>query len=191
MPHSMYQLPNYVVGVDPAVKSKTKVINLVGAPGSGKSTLAASLFAYMKQRDINVELVTEFAKDLTWKETLSKHHQVEIFSNQYSRMQCLNNKVDYIITDSPLLLNLFYNTEPYETFPSFVLEVYNSFDNVVFFVTRNKPYKKLGRGQTEEESNQLSKNMKLFVDGLGIKYTDITSDTSTAYIANMIEYSQI
>ena len=44
------------------------VINLWGAPSSGKSTGASYLFSELKLKGYNVELVTEFAKDLTWEE---------------------------------------------------------------------------------------------------------------------------
>ena len=44
----------------------TKVINLFGGPGAGKSTTAAGLFYEMKVRDIKCELVTEYAKDMTY-----------------------------------------------------------------------------------------------------------------------------
>lgn len=45
---------------------KPLVINLFGAPGAGKSTGAAIVFAELKKRGVNAELVTEFAKDKTW-----------------------------------------------------------------------------------------------------------------------------
>lgn len=44
----------------------TKVINLFGGPGCGKSTGAAYIFSLLKMKGMNVELVTEFAKDKTW-----------------------------------------------------------------------------------------------------------------------------
>ena len=47
---------------------ETKVINLFGNPGSGKSTVAAYLFSELKSRGLEVELVTETAKDLVWDE---------------------------------------------------------------------------------------------------------------------------
>ena len=47
---------------------KTKIINIFGNPGSGKSTIAAYLFTALKSRNIEVELVTETAKDLVWDE---------------------------------------------------------------------------------------------------------------------------
>lgn len=45
------------------------VINLFGEPGAGKSTGAAYVFAMLKMNGVNAELVTEYAKDITWEET--------------------------------------------------------------------------------------------------------------------------
>ncbi len=49
--------------VDP---ERLKVINLWAGPGAGKSTTAAGLFNLMKIRGYNVELVTEFAKEMVY-----------------------------------------------------------------------------------------------------------------------------
>ena len=49
---------------------KTVVINLFGGPGCGKSTIAAELFAILKKQGYEVELVTEYAKDKVWEESL-------------------------------------------------------------------------------------------------------------------------
>lgn len=43
----------------------TLVVNLLGGPGCGKSTGAAYIFSQLKMRNIDAELVTEFAKDKT------------------------------------------------------------------------------------------------------------------------------
>ena len=42
------------------------VVNLFGAPGSGKSTGAAFIFSQLKMKNVNCELITEYAKDKTW-----------------------------------------------------------------------------------------------------------------------------
>ena len=47
---------------------KTTVINLIGSPGTGKSTIAAELFARMKWLGFDVELVSEYAKELVWEQ---------------------------------------------------------------------------------------------------------------------------
>ena len=42
------------------------IINIFGGPGVGKSTVAADLFVIMKKEGYSVELVTEYAKELTY-----------------------------------------------------------------------------------------------------------------------------
>lgn len=50
------------------------------APGAGKSTGAAYIFSELKQRGVNAELVTEFAKDKTWEgNTLALSCQEYVF----------------------------------------------------------------------------------------------------------------
>ena len=86
------------------------VINLFGAPGAGKSTGAAYIFSKLKMKGINVELITEYAKDKVWEETTAVfENQAYIFGKQSFRISRCANKVDAIITDSPLPLSIFYN----------------------------------------------------------------------------------
>jgi hypothetical protein len=50
----------------PTKPNESVVVNLYGGPGTGKSRTAALLFATMKQRGVNCELATEYAKDVVW-----------------------------------------------------------------------------------------------------------------------------
>lgn len=133
------------------------VINLFGAPGTGKSTTAALLFALMKQNYINVELVTEYAKDLVWSErTPMFKKQDYIFAKQHDKLSRLVGKVDVAVTDSPLLTGLFYVEPEYpKTFAPFCFEVFNSFSNINIFLKRTKKYVPIGRHQTEAEADAL------------------------------------
>ena len=86
------------------------LINLYGAPGAGKSTGAAYVFSKLKMNGINAELVTEFAKDKVWEESKEVFkNQAYIFGKQYFRISRCEDKVDVIVTDSPLLLSIIYN----------------------------------------------------------------------------------
>lgn len=79
------------------------LINLFGAPGAGKSTLSAYVFSKLKTAGVNAELVTEFAKDKVWEEnSVALANQMYMFGKQYFRMTRCEDKVDAIVTDSPL-----------------------------------------------------------------------------------------
>ena len=137
--------------------NKTTIINLIGSPGTGKSTIASELFAKMKWAGVDVELVSEYAKELVWEQRHETFkNELYIFAKQHHRLFRLKGKVDYIITDRPLLLSIFYNNkygDGSENFKNIVLEEIDKFNNINIFLRRTKPYVNKGRNQTEEESS--------------------------------------
>ncbi len=161
--------------------NKPYVINLFGAPGSGKSTGAAYIFAQLKMRNINCELVTEYAKDLTWeRRELSLGCQEYIFGKQSFRMKRCRDKVDVIITDSPIPLGIFYNSDPAldEHFKQTVMNVFNTYLNNNYLIKRVKPYNPIGRNQTELESDEIGKRIRSFLDNRGIIYLEANGSPS-------------
>lgn len=149
----------------------TIVINLFGSAGSGKSTTAIGLTYFLRLKGYKVEYVNEYAKDLVNEGSLHKlKHQLYVFSKQLKRMEVLADKsLDFIVTDSPLILSYFYG-EKYGTSGPFLKEVvtsyHNSFTNFNIFLNRVAPYDPLLRVQTEEESDEDSKQLHSFVNGL-------------------------
>jgi adenylate kinase family enzyme len=158
---------------------KPIVVNLTGAPGAGKSTGAATIFAELKKLGINAELVTEFAKDKTWEHNMTALNcQEYVFGKQSYRLNRCRDDVDVIVTDSPLPLGLIYNTNPaldYH-FEQVVMNVFNTYENINFFINRVKPYNPKGRNQTAEESDQLSLCIKDLYKNLNIGYIEINGD---------------
>jgi len=158
---------------------KPLVVNLTGAPGAGKSTGAATIFAELKKAGVNAELVTEFAKDKTWEHNImALGCQEYVFGKQSYRLRRCRDDVDVIVTDSPLPLSIIYNTNPAitESYPRLVMDVYNTYENINFFINRVKPYNPKGRNQTEEESDRISVRIKDLYKGLGIDYFEINGD---------------
>lgn len=150
-----------------------KVINLFGVPGSGKSTGAAYIFSELKMYGKNVELITEFAKDKVYEENQSAlSNQAYIFGKQSYRMSKCKDKVDYLVTDSPLLLSALYNQDPVlgGRFNDIVADVFNSYVNMNFLIKRTKPYMRSGRIQTEQESDDLVIPLKALLDKYDINY---------------------
>jgi len=150
---------------------KAILVNLYGVPGAGKSSGAAYIFSKLKFAGVNCELVSEFAKQVVWAENERLlENQVYIFAKQYNSLWRLQDKVDVIVTDSPLWLSGFYNKrvsiqKPLEN----MVRVFESdFHNMNYFLTRVKPYNPSGRLQSEEESNRMADSLYRF---LGSKIT--------------------
>lgn len=151
-----------------------KVINLYGSSGSGKSTTAAGLAYALKIEGFKVEIITEFAKELC---ILNTEHllenQIWVFANQYQKMRYLSEDLDFVITDSPLMLSYFYGKKyeyPFETLFPLIEETYHSFDNINIFLEREHAWDQYARVQSEEESKMDSKVLKDFLDNKNIDY---------------------
>lgn len=170
----------------------TLVVNLFGGPGQGKSTLAAGIFYELKQQGVNCELVTEFAKDMVWEESFKVlENQLYVFAQQSHRLFRLKDKVDVIIVDSPLLLNLYYGRNFSDTFKTLIKEVFYEYDNLCYLVEKeDRPYNEVGRMQTEEEAALVHKevidileNEQLAFKILRRSESDISSAAAVAYVA--------
>lgn len=154
-----------------------KIINLFAGPGSGKSTTAAGLFYLMKSNQYNVELITEYAKDLTWENrSYTLDNQIYVFAKQYHRIFRLTGKVDWIITDSPILLSIVYAKQVPDSFKQLVLDTWNSQNNISFFINRIKPYSTVGRSQTKDEAVQIDNQIKEVLKKHKIIYKQINGD---------------
>jgi nicotinamide riboside kinase len=163
-----------------------KVINLFGGPGVGKSTVAAQIFAVMKSYHQSVELVTEFAKDLTWdgsKDILSD--QLFILANQNRRLNRLVGKVEWAIVDSPLIMNFVYAPSDYlpTHYRGLIKEVFDQYENLNFLIQRNASFKydPNGRNQTEDEAKEKDDEISSLLQQQGVEFTPILS-TSNAWL---------
>lgn len=132
-----------------------KVMNFIAGPGAGKSTMCADVYSRLKWAGFNVEMAREFAKDLVWE---GSHHllgnQLLITSEQYRRQRMLVDKVDLILTDSPLLLSAMYGRK-YPYIEPLAQGLWSEFDNLTVYLKRTKEYEEAGRMQTEQEAQAL------------------------------------
>ena len=157
------------------------LVNLFGAPGAGKSTGAAYIFSKLKMLGVNAELVTEFAKDKVWEESKAVfNNQAYIFGKQYFKISRCADKVDVVVTDSPLLLSLIYNNDPVlgEEFNNLVRKVFNSYNSRNYYLKRTKEYNPVGRFQNEAESDQIGDKILNLLNDEGIYFVSTTGDTA-------------
>lgn len=166
----------------------TTIINLMAGPGSGKSTTAAGLFHLMKVAGMEVELATEYAKDLVWAERQADFkHQFYVTAKQIYRIERLIGKVNYVVTDSPVLLGCIYAPKNYYlNYKPLLWEIHNSHNSLNFFIKRQKKYNPNGRNQTEDESKKLDQKIKDIFDLLKNKY-EVNGDGAAETIFNIIK----
>ena len=178
---------NKIIG--PISKSPL-VINLLGGPGSYKSTSAALLFSILKRKDINAELVTEFAKSAAWENNVKAiENQAYVFGKQCYKMSRCADDVDVIITDSPLLLSIIYNHDKRltENFNLSVMDVFNSYNNLNIFLNRAKKYNPKGRFQTEDEAKAIDNEILDALEERCVPYIRVTpNDEGYQFITDLI-----
>lgn len=168
------------------------IVNMFGAPGAGKSTGAAYVFSKLKLAGINAELVTEFAKDKVWEGNQAVfQNQAYIFGKQYFRISRLQDKVDVVITDSPILLSSFYNKDKLlnKELDALVTKVFESYQNFNVYINRVKTYNPAGRFQTEEESDKLAMDLEKFLTDRGItcKYYPGSEDGYNTLVSDILK----
>lgn len=170
---------------------KSVVINLYGAPGVGKSTLAAELFAELKKRHISTEITLEFAKELVYNEDKRLlADQLIVLAEQYRRIFVLNGKVDFIITDSPVLLSIFYNKKnksyPDKYFSQIAQNAHDKFENINIMIEREFFYNPQGRRESEEEAFQIQQEIKNYFNKSKIKYFTVNSKNALNQILSYV-----
>lgn len=155
----------------------TIFVNLIASPGSGKSTLMGDIFSTLKWDGIDCEMATEFAKDLVWEERKKTFEDnTYIFAKQNHRLLRLKGKVDVVITDSPLILTILYNNnygDKSKELDALALSEFNKYNNLNYFIIREKEYNPNGRNQTEEESNLIADQLEIILVDNHIKYNKV------------------
>jgi hypothetical protein len=167
----------------------TTVINLFAGPGAGKSTTAAGLFHVMKVEGMKAELVTEYAKDLTYSKRWGcRTNQVTMLGKQFERLWRLKDQVDWIVTDSPLLMQLAYLKGDFNRawLGDAIRGSFRMFDNVNFRVMRDKPYQQLGRDQDEKAARRLDLAILNMLHNEGVHYLDVRGSASAP--TNILHY---
>lgn len=170
---------------DSKIDRRPLVINAFGGPGSGKSTSCLDICQQLKKQGYKAEYVSEYAKDLVYdkNEKLldgSPESQFEILKEQLKRVDRLYNsgEVDFIVTDSPVLLNEIYNKSLTKEYDSMVTSLHNDFNNFTYFMERDaSAFQEEGRIHNLEESQKIDKDIKQLLAEKKIRYETYNHDT--------------
>ena len=155
--------------------------------------MAAALFADLKKRGFNAELVTEYAKDKVWEHNDTVFsNQVYILGKQSYRVSRVAGQVDVIITDSPILLSAIYNpdSEIQNELEALTVKMFNQYNNLNIVLKRTFPYQKEGRMHSEEQSSEIYQKLIKCLNHNRIGYSvfdnkDDTQQTLMDIIVNM------
>jgi len=166
-----------------------RVVNIFGGPGTGKSVTAASLFSTLKRMHKNCELVTEFAKELTYDESYRvMENQIWIFANQHHRMNRLKSKVDLIVTDAPLFNSVVYSKkgENHKEFHNFVMSEFNKYDNLNVYLERETEYRQEGRYQDENGAKEIDNEVLRCFNYFNVPYVKVGLENSVETITSIL-----
>ena len=153
---------------------KPLVVNIIGGPGCGKSSMTASVFSYLKWNDVNCEMALEYAKEVVWAKAENLlRNQLFVFGQQHNRIYHLLDKVEVVITDSPLLLSIIYDTKRNPNLKALVLDEFSKYNNVNYLLTRKKKYNPSGRLQTEEEARGIDSELRELLKNYAIPHKEI------------------
>jgi len=157
--------------------SDIRRISIYSGPCGGKSTAAAWLFAELKKKQINIELVTEYVKTWTYVDKNPKSYEKYlIFGKQvYSEYMPLQAGFDYIISDSPVYLSCFYAKHNKEKFAKQLVEMVKVYDREypslnIFLNRENTNYSKIGRFHSLEQCLEIDKKLKRFLVDNNVKF---------------------
>ena len=140
------------------------------------------------------EYVSEYAKDLVWNRNFdlldgSQEHQFEILQEQMHRMDRLYGKVDFIVTDAPILLNQIYNVELTQDYKDMLLKLNNQYHNFNYFLNRDiKSFEVEGRLQNLEQSIEKDNEIMQMLKDNGLFFASYSHSSVTKVVPNAIKY---
>lgn len=154
-----------------------RVLNFIGQPGAGKSTLAAGVFWLLKTRQYNVELVTEYTKDVIYEGSgFVLEDELLVFAEKYRRIKRLSGSVELAITDSPLINAVFYDRFFGQEGKAFFRRVAEIFDNRYVFVRRVAPYVPHARMSCQAEADRMADVIRGFLVTEKIPFFEVEGD---------------
>lgn len=172
-----------------------KIICLYGGPGCGKSTTCAGLFYKMKLMGFNAEMNREYIKDWVWENReIQEGDQPYFFAKQARKERIyMKSELDFIVTDSPLVLTHFYGMkydlqeQKFNTSLTMLKnhhEMCKSYGYKIdhFFLERVKAYNPAGRYQSEDEAKKIDNELKEMLNRLNIKFETVPANSETVDI---------
>lgn len=153
-----------MTGRTPVPKPLTRVLNFISGPGGGKSTVKAGTFFHLKINGYRAAQIEEYATERSVSQDWAAlNDQRHITYEQALRQARFVGHVDWILTDSPLLLGCVYGQGDFAR-PEFhqeVVDLFDSYENVNIWLDRPVgAYQTYARHHTEAEALAVDDKLK-------------------------------
>jgi len=165
----------------------TRVINFFAGPSAGKTTNALGLASYLKTRRKDILYIPEFAMQAVVQGRLQTlEDQLYILGKQAHKLYDAKDHFEYVVTDAPLFLMLYYmkdankkfvdGTRWKETLADLVIQTFDQYDNYTYFVDRgDREFRQMGRIHNFQQSVQIDGELRKIASTNGIPYTQINN----------------
>lgn len=176
-----------------------KIICLYGGPGAGKTKTMHKLVGQLKESGHRAEANPEYIKDWVWeKRHFDAGDQTYFFCKQARKERIfIKNNVNFIVTDSPLILTHFYGLkydwlEQQFNTSEILLKHHHAYCKKFnyktehYVIERSFGYDPAGRNQTEEEARIFDVEIKTLLENKNIKYKSVKSSTADVDIVKDI-----
>jgi hypothetical protein len=168
--------------------------------GAGKTTSMLGLAYNFKKNGITAETNPEYVKDWVWEERKIRPGDQTYFFAKMARNErvYMENGVNVIVTDSPLILTHFYGLkyDPFEQKANTSLIMLKHHHEVCkhygykidhYVINCNKPYDPKGRYQTEEVARSYDTEIEDMLKSVGIKYQKVSGDGADEVITTILK----
>lgn len=157
------------------------VVSIYGGPGTGKSTFRARLFTELKYKGIQCNEAPEYAQDKVVEESFrTLDNQIYIFGKQHHRIYRQMQKFDVVITDSPLLNTVMYDSAGNKELQALAISEHNKMNSLDILLVREHEYQQIGRYQSKEEAEKLDRVIENILKDNNVVYTKISSSPQNA-----------
>ena len=127
------------------------------------------------------------ATELVYDEAFNvMNDQIYLFGEQWHRTFRMLGKVDFIITDSPLLMNIVYDKQNDEDFMKFINSRIHKLKSLDFFINRSDAFSEVGRIHNLEQSKEVDKTIKELAKNNGIKLIELEQENSVTEIVKIV-----
>ncbi len=171
-------------------------VNFWSGASSGKSTIAAGCYYHLKCKSYNVELVREFIKKWAYENKKPKSFdQVFIFGSQVNAEDhLLQHGVEHVITDSPLLMQVFYARRYNFCCWQELLQIGKQFELLypsinIFLDREGLVYHQGGRYENEKQAQEVDQEMRTYMNNFTSGYKTFNSmdlDQIVDYVESQI-----